>query len=223
MCHRCGTAWQKAWTRPFGSYRASVVLAKTTPEVPERQRHCARRDRAHAHRVGRCRHRRHHPRAGHQTGGASSGLADDPGHFRPLVRPWQPRSIDLQGVHDLGRPISRGEIEQQRAGAVRLVQRVIAGEPQAQVVLGQQHVPDPAPDVWFVLADPHQLGRGQAGHGVVAGDLDEALGTDCGADEVALARSALVVPQDRRSEHLVRFVEHDQSVHLAGEPNCSNR
>ena len=34
MCHRPGTAWQKAWTRPRASKRGRSVVAKTTPEVP---------------------------------------------------------------------------------------------------------------------------------------------------------------------------------------------
>ena len=34
MCHRPGTAWQKAWTRPRGSNSGRSVLAKTTPDVP---------------------------------------------------------------------------------------------------------------------------------------------------------------------------------------------
>ena len=34
MCHRPGTAWQNAWTRPCGSYSGRSVAAKTTPDVP---------------------------------------------------------------------------------------------------------------------------------------------------------------------------------------------
>ena len=34
MCHRPGTAWQKAWTRPRGSKSGRSVLAKMTPDVP---------------------------------------------------------------------------------------------------------------------------------------------------------------------------------------------
>src|SRR3954468_15133428 len=33
-CHRPGTAWQNAWTRPSGSYSGASVAANTTPEVP---------------------------------------------------------------------------------------------------------------------------------------------------------------------------------------------
>ena len=47
--------------------------------------------------------------------------------------------------------------KQQRPGAVRLVERVVVGQAEAHVVLGQQHVRDAAPDLGLVVADPDQL------------------------------------------------------------------
>ena len=79
-------------------------------------------------------------------------------------------------VEHLRRPVARGEVEQQRAGAIGLVHRVLAGQPEPHVVLGQQHVGDARPDVRLVVADPDQLGRGEPGQRVVAGDLDQPLG-----------------------------------------------
>ena len=81
--------------------------------------------------------------------------------------------------------------------------RVLAGEPQPEVVLGQQHVSDPAPHLGLVLAHPDELWRGEAGQRVVAGDRDQPLGSDGGPDQVALRGRALVVPQDRRPQNLV--------------------
>ena len=45
---------------------------------------------------------------------------------------------------------------------------------QAHVVLGQQHAARVLEHRGLVLAHPHQLGRGEAGHGDVAGDLASA-------------------------------------------------
>ena len=120
---------------------------------------------------------------------------------------------------DLGRPVARGEVEQDRAGAVGLVDGVLAGQAQPQVVLGQQDVGGPRPHVGLVVADPDELRGGEAGQGVVAGDRDQPLRPDRGADRVALGRGPLVVPEDRRPEHAVGVVEQHQPVHLAGQPD----
>ena len=118
------------------------------------------------------------------------------------------------------RPVAGGEVEQLGPGAVGLVQRVPAGQPVADVVLGQQHVGDARPDLGLVRANPGQLGRREPGQRVVAGDLDEALRADGRADRVALGGRALVVPQDRRPQDLARGVEQHEPVHLPGEPDA---
>ena len=106
-----------------------------------------------------------------------------------------------------------------RPRTVGLVHGVVAGEPEPEVVLGQEHVRGRSPDVGLVVADPHELGRGEPGQGVVAGDLDQALGSDRRPDGVAFGGGPLVVPQDRRPEDLVRRIQQDEAVHLAGEPD----
>ena len=206
MCQRPGTAWQKAWTRPSGLVerpigggeddartsraRGPSSPAPTTPTPtalaawsppPATTGVPARRPVA-----------------------AAASALTDAGDLGPLERRRQPaRGIDPSARQHLGRPVARGEVEQDRARAIGLVDRVLAGQPQADVVLGQQDVGRPAPDVGLVVADPHELGRGEAGQGVVAGDLDEPLGPDRRPDRVALGGGALVVPQDRRPEDAV--------------------
>ena len=44
-----------------------------------------------------------------------------------------------------------------------------------------------------------------------------------GLDLAALGAGALVVPEDRRAQHAVIGVEHDQAVHLPGEPDALRR
>ena len=110
------------------------------------------------------------------------------------------RRVDPERVDDLGRPVARGEVEQDRAGAVGLVERVLAGQAEPDVVLRQQDVGDPRPDVRLVVADPDELRRGEPGQRVVAGDRDQPLRPDRRADRVALGGGPLVVPQDRRAE-----------------------
>ena len=82
------------------------------------------------------------------------------------------------------------------------------------------------PDLRLVVAHPHELGRRKAGQRVVAGDRDQPLRADGLADQVALRRRPLVVPQDRRSEHLVGVVEQDErraSGRSARQRRCPRR
>ena len=201
MCQRPGTAWQKAWTRPRGSYRGRSVAAKTTPDVPERQRHRPRRDDADADRIGRLVAAAGDDRgAGTQPGGGGGLGRDHAGHLGSFAGRRQPGRIDPERGDDLARPVAGRQVEQQRPGAVRLVEHVVAGQPEPQVVLGKQDMGDPPPDVRFVVPHPDELRRGEPGECVVAGDRDEPLRPDRRTDRIALGRGALVVPQDRRAE-----------------------
>ena len=137
--------------------------------------------------------------------------------------PWHPGRIDPQRRQHLRRPVACRQVEQERAGAIRLVEGVSAGQPEPDVVLRQQDVRDPRPDVRFVVADPDELGRREAGQGVIAGDLDEPFRTHRPADLVARVGGPLVVPQDRRPQDPVGVIEQDRAVHLAGQPDRRRR
>ena len=88
-----------------------------------------------------------------------------------------PRSISSVSQH-LVAPAPLRHVEQQRARGVGDVDRPLAGELEPHVVLGQHHVRDPGVVVRLVLAQPQQLGRGEAGQRAVAGELDEPVEAD---------------------------------------------
>ena len=166
---------------------------------PERQRNRARRHRADANGVGRLvaaagDHRRARPQAGHPRG----DRVHVPGDRRSLVRWREPRRIELEALEDLPGPVARREVEQDRPRSIRLVQRIVLGQLEADEVLRQHHVGNARPDVRFVIADPEQLRGGEAGERIVARDRDQSLRAHRRANGVALGRGALVVPEDRR-------------------------
>ena len=101
---------------------------------------------------------------------SAAAVGHDARDLGTLEGRWQPGRVDPQRLDDLPRPVTGREIEQDRARAVGLVERVLAGQPEPHVVLGQQHVGDARPDLGFVVPDPDELRRGEAGQGVVAGD-----------------------------------------------------
>src|SRR6185437_6876649 len=87
----------------------------------------------------------------------------------------------------------------------------------ADVVLGAEDVGDTGEDLRLVLADPKKFGQGEVGQGRVAGEIDEALKADLLRQPVALGLGALVAPDERGAEDVARSIEHDATMHLAGE------
>ena len=133
------------------------------------------------------------------AGSHSSGISSAVAH---LVRPAPPAT-------------SKSSVPRR----VRGVDRQLAGQAEADVVLRQQDVADPRVRLRLVRAQPEQLRRREAGERAVARQLDQPLEPDAPLDLGALGRRALVVPEDRRPQHAVVLVEHDEPVHLPGEPD----
>ena len=199
--------------RPIGA-------GEDDPRRPQRERGGAGRHRTDPDPIGRLvTAAGHDRRARPQPGLGRRCIGHAPGHLRPFEGARQPGRRDAQRLqHDRG-PVARRQVEQQRAGRIGLVDRMLAGQLEANVVLGQQHMGDPRPHLRLVLADPEQLRRREAGQRVVAGDLDQPLRPDRLADRVAFRGRALVVPQDGGAQHRVGGVQDDGPVHLSGEPN----
>ena len=153
---------------------------------------------------------------GHAVGGLT-------GHFGALQHGRQPGVVESQGLEHVVAPAPPGDIEQQRSGRVRDVDRVRAAQTQPHVILGQRDPGDTAVDIGFVFAQPQQLGRREPGERTVAGQRNQPLEPDRPLDLLALLRGPLVVPQDRRAEHPVGRIEGDEPVHLAGEPDPGRR
>ena len=140
-----------------------------------------------------------------------------------LVCGRQPVERNVERRAHLVRPAPVRDVEEQRPRCVGGVDRPLAGEAEADVVLRQQDVPDPRVQLGLVPLQPQQLRRGEAGKRAVPGQLDEPLEADAALDLRALGAGALVVPEDRRPQHLVALAEHDEAVHLARESDRAFR
>ena len=158
----------------------------------------------------------HHRGAGPQSSERRSLCRDLPRDLRPFVAFRQPLGRDVQRGQHLRRPIATLQIEEQHAGPVGLVHRVLAGQPETHVVLRQQDVRGAGVDLRLVFAHPEDLRRREAGQHLVAGEGEQPVEAKPLGDLVALLTRALIVPEDRRPEHPIVAVEHRQPVHLAG-------
>src|SRR3712207_4679601 len=109
------------------------------------------------------------PTAGcHRDAGGESQLRGDvfpqpPALLRSLVHLGHPGARDFKGVQDLLRPGTSAHVEQERAGGVGSVRGIISGEPEPDVVLGEQHASDPRVVFWLLVTKPQYLGGLEAG------------------------------------------------------------
>src|SRR4029078_11534542 len=95
----------------------------------------------------------------------------------------------------LGRPVALGSVEPKRAGGVRHVARLAAGQKQPDIVLRQKDGAKLGENLGLVVLDPQELRRSETRHGEVAGD-DLAPGAELGR----LGTRPAVVPEDAGPE-----------------------
>ncbi len=205
---------------PTGLHRRTFRGGEDHPRRPQRERHDSGSDRTDTDGIGRLiASPRHHRRPLAKACRPGRLLAEGPGHFRALVRRGEQRGVEIEGVEHLRGPGASGEIEEDRPRPVGHIDGKPTGEPEPQVVLGEQHVANSLPARRLVIAYPEQLGSREAGEGVVAGDLDETLRPDPASDLLALGLGPLVVPEDGGADDVTRLVEQHRAVHLTGEPD----
>ena len=114
--------------------------------------------------------------------------------------------------HALG-PVAFGHVQPQGAGGVGHVGDAVARQAQRHVILRQQDFTDGAKQRRLVLLQPQQLGRREAGHGLVARD-----GARLGHQRFefdTLGKGARIVPQNGRAQHVLLLVEQRGAMHLA--------
>ena len=125
------------------------------------------------------------------------------GDLGGLVHRRKPVARDLERGEHVVAPAPVRDVEEERSGGVRGVDRPLARQAQADVVLRQRDPADAPVDVGLVSAQPEQLRRREAGERPVAGERDQPLEADALLDLGALGAGALVVPEDRRAEDAV--------------------
>ena len=112
------------------------------------------------------------------------------------------------------------DVEECGAGGVGDFGGVFAGEAEADVVLGKKDVADAGEVFGFVVADPEELGEGEAGEDGVGGEADDVVAAEGGVDVIDLDLRALVAPDEGGADDGVGFIEECEAVHLAGEADA---
>ena len=180
------------------------------------------------HHAGADRRRRVVPRAAdhdgpfRQAGELRRPAGELPGHLRRLVHLPRQGAVNLQLVQHFVRPAAVRDVQKLHPRRVGYLRRQLAREHIPDVVLGQEDVP--ALFVYFrlMVADPEDLGRGEAGQRRVGRNRNQPVVSQALGDLLALGGGALIAPDDGAAEHLAPFVQHHQAVHLPGEADARN-
>ncbi len=110
-----------------------------------------------------------------------------------------------------------GYVEQERSRGFLHVHGVGTGHAIAHIIFRAEDMRDAGEDLRLMLADPEQFGEGEVGQRGVGGELDEPLAANRLVEPFAFGVGTLVAPDQRRAQDFSCGIEHDGSVHLAGE------
>ena len=138
-------------------------------------------------------------------------------HIGRFVDRREQRAVDRKALQHLAGPATARHIHELHARGVGDLGRPFARQPVADVILRQQDMPASGVQCGLVLLHPEDFGRGKARHRRVRRNLDEALLADEPLHALRLRARALIAPEDRRTQHMPRIVQHHQAVHLARE------
>ena len=113
-------------------------------------------------------------------------------------------------------------VKQQHAGGVGVIAGVDARELVGQVVLREHDLCDLFEVFWLVFAHPEKLWRGEAREGNVGRQRGELVLADGIVEIVDLLEGTAVIPQNRRADDVVGFIQRDKAVHLAAGADARN-
>ena len=155
-------------------------------------------------------------RAGHEPQRVRCRLGQATRHLVRLDHRRENLRVQLEQRDDLFAPGALFLIEHQRPRHVRHIARILAGQLQPDVILGQQQMTNAIINAGLVLADPQKLRERKTGHGCIADHVDELfLPASRLLDHRRLRACALVVPDDTGAQRLARVVGNHESMHLA--------
>ena len=113
-------------------------------------------------------------------------------------------------------------VEQQHPGGVGVIAGMDAGELVRQIVLREHDLCDLFEVFRLVFAHPEELRGGEAREGNVGRQRGQLVFADNVIEIVDFFGRAPIVPQNRRTDDVVGFIQRDKAVHLpAGADACN--
>ena len=126
--------------------------------------------------------------------------------------------VGINRVQDGAGPFALAHVEQGGAAGVAVFHGLLAGEPEIEVIVRQQHRGQALVVLRLVLLQPENLGRGEAGQDGVAERANGLLEpAELLGDLVALGGGGGVAPELGRADDLAVLVERHEAVLLAAD------
>ncbi|MNE07563.1 hypothetical protein D3C80_1001880 [compost metagenome] len=111
-------------------------------------------------------------------------------------------------------PVALSNIQPHGACRVRHIAGKVTGHTKTQIIFWQKHFCDLTENLRLMTLHPQQFWRSEARHHQVAGDL--ARSRHAFFENGALFSAATVVPQNRRAQNAMLFIQQRRAVHLPG-------
>ena len=139
------------------------------------------------------------------------------------MHPWKQAGIQIQFSKQCLRPSALHDIQQQRTGRIADFRCEFPRQTIPHVVLGQQDLYCPVEILLLVVAQPQNLGRRKAGQSRIRDHPDQLLSSARQFFDLnTFCCSALIVPQQRRTNDTARLVQKHAAVHLSAQANSTN-
>jgi hypothetical protein len=128
----------------------------------------------------------------------------------------------FKSLEHLPGPPSCSNIEQQSAGRICDIARLVTGQSQPYVILRKENGSDSLPDLRFVLSHPEKFWKSETRDGGVADKFDETRRTDRFGYLDDFVSSSLIAPEESRTKNLIAFIEQNGAMHLTGKTERSD-
>ena len=116
-------------------------------------------------------------------------------------------------------PAASADIEPAGAGGIGHVGNILAGQPEPEIVLGQEHLVELLEDLGFIGLHPGNLGCRETGKNDIAGDLAKAR---IGIQRGGLFVGSCIVPEHAGPKRLAGLVQKRRAMHLTGKPDAAH-
>ena len=132
------------------------------------------------------------------------------------------RAVQAEAVHHLERPGPVDDVEYGSTRGVRYLACKLARQREADVVFRKKHFSDAFKMLRLMVAHPEKLRQGEACKHGVGREFQHLFLAHGGIDEIDLGLTALIAPDEGRTDDPMCSVEDHQAVHLPGESHAAH-
>ena len=165
----------------------------------------------------------HHRNPGSQSHLLRCRFRQNPRHILAFINLWQQAAAEIQLLQQFGGPAAVHDVQQQCSRGIADLRRKFTRQTESHIILGQQDLHCAVEIAFFLISQPQNLGRREAGQSRI-GHHPNQLSTATGPTFYfsTLRHRSLIIPQQSRANDLVLFVQKDAAVHLTAEPDAAN-